>query len=119
MDASFHHYQHHKQPETRTFDDAVLYSCGELHASDREKHKTLGTIEDFGLKFISIKDALGINKYVERCIGASTPSFVLTDASHSLATKIFLEAESLETGLKMAENRDTWSVSSSNLLYQL
>ncbi|KAG0058164.1 hypothetical protein BGZ89_001514, partial [Linnemannia elongata] len=231
-----------QKPETRAFDDAVLYSCGELHASAGEKRKTLGIVESLGLEPISIKDALGIeqnalahatvisrlpassvelrpvtpqkrkldndetcpncspapapglehllssspyaarlatrsyvelsdeicellnrdwqflphlryasavilagyllinrkrliigtksfdalitsslrfDKVVEPCIGASTPSLVLTDASHSLATKVFLDTEHLEIGLKMAESKDTWSISSSDLLYQL
>ncbi|KAF9966376.1 hypothetical protein BGZ73_001020 [Actinomortierella ambigua] len=66
-----------------------------------------------------ITSSLRLDKVVEPCIGASTPSFVLTDTSHSLATKIFLDAEHLEIGLKMAENIDTWNISSSDLLYQL
>ncbi|KAF9276473.1 hypothetical protein BGZ88_001687 [Linnemannia elongata] len=208
-----------QKPETRAFDDAILYSCGELHALPGEKRKTLGIVESLGLEPISIKDALGIEQnalahatviprlpassvelrpftpqkrkldndetcpncspapapglehllssspyaarlatrsyvelsdeicellnrdwqflphlryasavilagcllinMVEPCIGASTPSLVLTDGSHSLATKIFLDTEHLETGLKMAESKDTWSISSSDLLYQL
>ncbi|KAF9950857.1 hypothetical protein BGZ72_007555 [Mortierella alpina] len=47
-----------QQPETRAFDDAVLYSCGELHASAGEKRKTLGIVESLGLEPISIKDAV-------------------------------------------------------------
>ncbi|KAF9343387.1 hypothetical protein BGX34_006828, partial [Mortierella sp. NVP85] len=49
-------------PETRAFDDAVLYSCGESHASDKEKRKTLGIVESLGLEPISIKDAVGIEQ---------------------------------------------------------
>ncbi|KAF9321738.1 hypothetical protein BGZ91_004470 [Linnemannia elongata] len=63
--------------------------------------------------------SLRFDKVVHPCIGASTPSLVLTDASHSLATKIFLDTEHLEIGLEMAESKDTWSISSSDLLYQL
>ncbi|KAG0009181.1 hypothetical protein BGZ81_003593, partial [Podila clonocystis] len=66
-----------------------------------------------------ITSSLRLDKAVEPSIGASTPSFVLTDTGHSLATKIFIDAEHLEIGLRMAENKDTWSVSSSDLLYQL
>ncbi|KAF9079686.1 hypothetical protein BGX23_003432, partial [Mortierella sp. AD031] len=66
-----------------------------------------------------ITSSLRLDKVVEPCIGASTPSFVLTDTSHSLATKIFLDTEHLDIGLKMAESKDTWSISSSDLLYQL
>ncbi|KAG0337367.1 hypothetical protein BG004_007672, partial [Podila humilis] len=66
-----------------------------------------------------ITSSLRLDKVMESCIGASTPSFVLTETSHSLATKIFLDAEHLEIGLKMAENRDSWGISNSDLLYQL
>ncbi|OAQ34656.1 hypothetical protein K457DRAFT_121274 [Linnemannia elongata AG-77] len=228
-----------QQPETRAFNNTVLYSYGELHASTNKKRKTLGIVESLGIEPISIKDALATRSYVELsdevcellnrdwqfsphlcyapalilagcllvnskngqaviantveaygrqktvdihrepfvvqkdhpataslppsiktsyrkvwpvtvptivgkrliigtksfdalitsslrfdkvvepCIGASTPSLVLTDGSHSLATKIFLDTEHLEIGLKMAESKDTWSISSSDLLYQL
>jgi predicted RNA-binding Zn-ribbon protein involved in translation (DUF1610 family) len=66
-----------------------------------------------------ITSSLRLDKVVEPSIGASTPSFVLSDTSSSLATKIFLDAEHLEIGLKMAKNKDTWSISSCDLLYQL
>ncbi|KAG0275842.1 hypothetical protein BGZ97_010209, partial [Linnemannia gamsii] len=49
-------------PETRTFDDAVLHSCGELYASVVEKQKTLGIVEVLGLKPFSIKDAHGVEQ---------------------------------------------------------
>ncbi|KAG0256505.1 hypothetical protein BGZ95_005478 [Linnemannia exigua] len=88
-------------------------------------HITVPTIEGkrliIGTKSFDalITSSLRLDKEVETCIGASTPSFVLTDASHSLAAKIFLDTEHLEMGLKMAESKDTWSISSSDLLHQL
>ncbi|KAF9917206.1 hypothetical protein FBU30_000884, partial [Linnemannia zychae] len=45
-----------------TFDDAVLYSRRELHASAGKKQKTLGIIESLGLKPVSIKDELGVEQ---------------------------------------------------------
>jgi hypothetical protein len=66
-----------------------------------------------------ITSSLQLDRVVEPSIGASTPSFVLSDTSSSLATKNFLDAEHLEIGLKMAKNKDTWSISSCDLLYQL
>jgi hypothetical protein len=66
-----------------------------------------------------ITSLLRLDKLVEPSIGASMPSFLLTDDKHSLATRIFLDVESIEIGFKMAKNKNTWSVSSSDLLYQL
>ncbi|KAF9405186.1 hypothetical protein BGZ76_006661, partial [Entomortierella beljakovae] len=50
------------QPETRAFDDAALYGCGDLHTSASENQKTFGIVESLGLEPISIKDALGIEQ---------------------------------------------------------
>ncbi|KAG0297813.1 hypothetical protein BGZ96_004743 [Linnemannia gamsii] len=66
-----------------------------------------------------ITSSLRLDKVAEPSIGASTPSYVLTDISQSLATTIFLDAEYLDIGLRMAKNKDAWSVSSSDLLHQL
>ncbi|KAG0365458.1 hypothetical protein BGX24_004138 [Mortierella sp. AD032] len=63
--------------------------------------------------------SLRLDRVAEPSIGASTPSYVLPDTSHPLASKIFLDAEHLEIGLRMAENKDTWSVLRNDLLYQL
>ncbi|KAK3809694.1 MAG: hypothetical protein JOS17DRAFT_764856 [Linnemannia elongata] len=49
-------------------------------------------------------------------IGCTPPSFLLSSMTHSLATRVFLDAESLESGLKIAARRDSWSVSSGNLM---
>ncbi|KAG0231814.1 hypothetical protein BGW41_002085, partial [Actinomortierella wolfii] len=51
-----------QQPEKRTFDEAILYSCGESHSSVGEKRKTLGIVDSLGLEPISIKDTLGIEQ---------------------------------------------------------
>lgn len=53
-----------QQLKSRSFDDAVLYSCGEFLASHRERQKTLGIVEALDLKPISIKDHLGIEQNV-------------------------------------------------------
>lgn len=49
-----------------------------------------------------ITSSLRLDKEIELSISASTPSFVLTDSAHSLATRLFLDKEQLEIGLKMA-----------------
>ncbi|KAG0338159.1 hypothetical protein BG004_007336 [Podila humilis] len=57
-----HHQNLADPPETRTYDDTVLYSYGELHASVVEKQKTLGIVEILGLKPFSIKDTHGVEQ---------------------------------------------------------
>ncbi|KAF9430532.1 hypothetical protein BGZ94_006327 [Podila epigama] len=66
-----------------------------------------------------ITSSLRLDSKLEPCLGASTPTFVLEDKSSSLATKILLDKESLQAGLKMAKDATTCSISSSDLLYQL
>ncbi|KAF9582548.1 hypothetical protein BGW38_000073 [Lunasporangiospora selenospora] len=66
-----------------------------------------------------ITSSLRLDKVVKPSIGVSTPSFKLINKGDVLATRIYLDARNLQTGLKMAGNRDTWNVSNSNVLCQL
>ncbi|KAG0282240.1 hypothetical protein BGZ96_000713 [Linnemannia gamsii] len=66
-----------------------------------------------------ITSSLRLDTRMNTSVGCATPSFLLSSTSHSLATKIFLDQESLDDGLQLAKGKDTWSVSSSNLMWQL
>ncbi|KAG0254088.1 hypothetical protein BGZ95_006138, partial [Linnemannia exigua] len=66
-----------------------------------------------------ITSSLRLDTRMNISVGCATPSFLLSSTSHSLATKIFLDQESLDDGLQLAKGKDTWSVSSSNLMWQL
>jgi hypothetical protein len=65
-----------------------------------------------------VTSSLRLDTRMNASVGCATPSFLLPSTSHSLAAKIFLDQESLDDGLQLA-NEDTWSVSNSNLMWQL
>jgi hypothetical protein len=62
-----------------------------------------------------ITSSLRLDTRMDPSIGASTPSFSLNDSAQSLDTKIFLDKQQLELGLKIAKDKDAWSVSDSDL----
>ncbi|KAF9273476.1 hypothetical protein BGZ68_001486 [Mortierella alpina] len=66
-----------------------------------------------------ISSSVRLDVKMEASVGGTTPSFLLTNAEHSKATKIFLDQESVEAGLKLAGNKETWAVSGRDLLSQL
>ncbi|KAF9118992.1 hypothetical protein BGX30_004161, partial [Mortierella sp. GBA39] len=66
-----------------------------------------------------VTSSLRLDTRISASVGCATTSFLLCSRSHSLATRIFLDQESLDDGLQLAQGKDTWSVSSSNLMWQL
>ncbi|KAK5797110.1 hypothetical protein F5H01DRAFT_385294 [Linnemannia elongata] len=66
-----------------------------------------------------ITSSLRLDTRMSASVGCSTPSFLLSSTSHSLATRIYLDQESLDDGLRLAHGKDTWCVSSSNIMWQL
>ncbi|KAG0324180.1 hypothetical protein BGZ99_002143 [Dissophora globulifera] len=52
-------------------------------------------------------------------VGGATSTFRLLDAQNSAATRIFLDVESVDAGLRMAGNRDVCFISARNKLDQL
>ncbi|KAF9949415.1 hypothetical protein BGZ70_001796 [Mortierella alpina] len=66
-----------------------------------------------------VTSSLRLDAHMRPSVGGTTSSFVLSSAKDSLATRIFLDEESLTVGLQLAAERDTWSVSHGNLIWQL
>ncbi|CAO3566087.1 unnamed protein product [Mortierella alpina] len=72
-----------------------------------------GTFDDL------ITSSLRLDDKVEASVGGIIPSFLLTGAEQSKATKIFLDQESLDVGLNLAGNKEAWAVSGRDLMSQL
>ncbi|KAF9986451.1 hypothetical protein BGZ75_001800 [Mortierella antarctica] len=66
-----------------------------------------------------VTSSLRLDTKMKPSVGGITPSFILSSAKHSLATRIFLDEESLIDGLRLAAKKDTWSVSNNSLIWQL
>ncbi|KAG0307839.1 hypothetical protein BGZ99_001352 [Dissophora globulifera] len=66
-----------------------------------------------------ITSSLRLDSRIEACVGGITTSFSLPNAEHSKLTKIFLDQESVDSGLKLAMTKETWSLSGRDLMWQL
>ncbi|KAF9925600.1 hypothetical protein FBU30_004653 [Linnemannia zychae] len=63
-----------------------------------------------------VTSSLRLDTRMNASIGCATSSFLLSNTGYSLATKIFLDQESLDDGLRLAKGKVTWPVSNSNLI---
>ncbi|KAF9080134.1 hypothetical protein BGX27_005702, partial [Mortierella sp. AM989] len=52
-------------------------------------------------------------------LGGSTTSLVLKDSKNSLATKVFLDQESVNGALMIAEDKSAWCISKKNVMEQM
>ncbi|KAK3830570.1 MAG: hypothetical protein JOS17DRAFT_746772 [Linnemannia elongata] len=66
-----------------------------------------------------ITSSLRLDTKMEASVGGTTLSFLLSSTQDSLATKIFLDAESVHAALELAKDEEAWSVSASDLICQL
>ncbi|KAF9084641.1 hypothetical protein BGX27_003738 [Mortierella sp. AM989] len=66
-----------------------------------------------------ITSSLRLDARMDASVGGTTLSFQLASTQDSLATKIFLDAESVRVALDIAKNEEAWSVSDSDLICQL
>ncbi|KAK3834550.1 MAG: hypothetical protein J3R72DRAFT_452106 [Linnemannia gamsii] len=66
-----------------------------------------------------VTSSLRLDTKMEASVGGTTLSFLLSSTHDSLATKIFLDAESVRAALELAKDVEAWSVSASDLICQL
>lgn len=66
-----------------------------------------------------ITSSLRLDSKAPANVGATTLSFMLSTVKDSMATRICLDEESVDAALAIGRKKDAWSISNSNVLFQL